>query len=310
MTQSYFFLLQHITYVFYRFTKEYIFSYLDNCCIININPLLTSKRIKIFEYLKNYVTSNGFIFLQKTHSSVKNEKVWSDEFKGQLFFFHCKTNSCGVAIGFVGTKALNILNIKRNNLGHILVIEVKIDNFVFVLINIYNANTEPEQLHTLNNRINILETFEHIQNRSVVLDGDYNVILNPSLDSESGKPVIKKKTIVKLIQITENLDLCDISRIRSPKRKQFTFRQQHSTGFIQRRPDYFFISNSLQESFKTTDTLVAFSTDHSPITLSLRHLKEFQRGRGLWIFNKSLIKNKNYREQMKTLIKNVLDNLD
>ena len=142
------------------------------------------------------------------------------------------------------------------------------------------------------------------------LSGDFNVILNPSLDSEGGKPVIKKKTIAKLIQITENLDLCDIWRIRNPKRKRFTVRQHHSTGFIQRRLDYFFISNSLQESIKTTDTLVAFSTDHSPKTLSLCHLKEFLRGRGLWTFNKSLIKNENYSEQMKTLIKYLLDNLD
>ena len=63
-----------------------------------------SKQIKIFEYLKNYVTSNGFIFLQETHSSITVEKVWSDEFEGQLFFSHGKTNSCGVAIGFVGTR--------------------------------------------------------------------------------------------------------------------------------------------------------------------------------------------------------------
>ena len=98
---------------------------------------------------------------------------------------------------------------KRDNIGRILVIEVKPDDSVFVLINIYNANTEPEQLHTLNDLINILETFEDIQNKSVVLDGDFNVILNPSLKSDGGKPVIKKETIVELIQIIENLDLCD-----------------------------------------------------------------------------------------------------
>ena len=79
-----------------------------------------------------------------------------------------------------------------------------------MLINIYNANTEPEQLHTLNDLINILETFKDIQNKSVVLGGDFDVILNSSLDSEGGKPVIKKKTIAKLIQITENPDLSDI----------------------------------------------------------------------------------------------------
>ena len=70
------------------------------------------------------------------------------------------------------------------------------------------------------------------------------------------------------------------------------------------------ISNSFQESNKTTDTLAAFSTDHSPITLSLCYLQEFPQGKGLWKFNKSSLKNKNYREQMKTLIKNVLDNSD
>ena len=179
-----------------------------------------------------------------------------------------------------------------------------------MLINIYNANTESEQLHSLNDLINVLETFEDIQNKNVILGGDFNVILNPSLYFEGGKPVIKKRTRAKLIQITENLDHCDIWSIRNPKSKRSTFRQHHSTGFIQRRLDCFFISNSLQKSFKTTDTLAAFSTDHSPITFSLCHLKEFPRGKGLWKFNKSLIKNENYREQMKTLIKHVLYNLD
>ena len=80
--------------------------------------------------------------------------------------------------------------------------------------------------------------------------------------------------------------------------------------FIQRRLDYFFISNSLQESIKTTITLAAFPADHSLITFSLCHLKEFPRGRGLWKFNKSLIKNENYHEQMKKLIKIVLNNLN
>ena len=76
----------------------------------------------------------------------------------------------------MGAKALNILNIKPDNLGRILVIEVKIDDSGFVLINIYN--TKPEQLNTFNDLINILETFEDIYNKSVVLVGDFNVILN------------------------------------------------------------------------------------------------------------------------------------
>ena len=50
----------------------------------NVKGIQTiSKRIKIFEYLKNYVTTNSLIFLQGIHSSVKDQKVWNDEFEGK-----------------------------------------------------------------------------------------------------------------------------------------------------------------------------------------------------------------------------------
>ena len=60
-----------------------------------------------------------------------------------------------------------------------LVIEVKIDDSVSAIINIYNANTESEQLHILNDLINILETFKDIQNKSFVLDGDFKCNFKP-----------------------------------------------------------------------------------------------------------------------------------
>ena len=58
------------------------------------------KRIKLFEYLKSYVTANGFIFLQETHSCKNAEINWRDEFNAELFFYHGKANSCSVVIGF------------------------------------------------------------------------------------------------------------------------------------------------------------------------------------------------------------------
>ena len=53
----------------------------------NIKGIQTSqKRIKLVEYLKGYVATNGSVFLQ--------------EFRGKLFFSPGKTNSCGVLIGY------------------------------------------------------------------------------------------------------------------------------------------------------------------------------------------------------------------
>ena len=99
-----------------------------------------SKRIKVFEYLK--ITSLQIVsfFFKKNTLPLKMRSYGMMNSKDSYF----KSNSCGVAIGFVGTKALNILNLKCDNLGRILVIVVNIDDSVFILTNIYNANTESE----------------------------------------------------------------------------------------------------------------------------------------------------------------------
>lgn len=60
----------------------------------NIKTIQTSeKRTKLFEYLKSYVTSKGFVFLQEEHSSISEKKNWEDKFNGKLVFSHRKSNS-------------------------------------------------------------------------------------------------------------------------------------------------------------------------------------------------------------------------
>ena len=44
------------------------------------------QRMKLFEYLKSYVATKEFVFFQETHSSIRDEKKWEDEFRGKLFF--------------------------------------------------------------------------------------------------------------------------------------------------------------------------------------------------------------------------------
>ena len=189
--------------------------------------------MKLFEYLKSYVTGNGFIFLQETHSCINDEIKWRDEFNGELFFSHGKTNSCGVAIGFYGSKTIEQINKISDKSGRILLVEATIDDTVFVLINIYNVNTESEQLETLSELVSIIGKAKDNQSKNIVLGGNFNVIFDFSLERLGGNPCLKKTSIAKLIQIKEKFDLCDIWRIRNPKIKRFTFRQQHISGFIQ-----------------------------------------------------------------------------
>ena len=88
----------------------------------------SAKRIKLFKYLKSYVTGNGFIFVQETHSCINDEIKWRDEFNGELFFSHGKTNSCGVAIGFYGSKTIEQINKISDKSERMLLVEARIDD--------------------------------------------------------------------------------------------------------------------------------------------------------------------------------------
>ena len=162
------------------------------------------------------------VFADKVNDEIK----WRDEFNEELFFSHGKTNLCGVAIGFYGSKTIEQINKISDKSGRILLVEATVDDTVFVLINIYNANTESEQLETLLDLASIIDKVKDIQSKNIVLGGDFNVISDISLECLSGNPRSKKKSITKLIQIKEKFNLCDIWRIRNPKIKRFTFRRQ------------------------------------------------------------------------------------
>ena len=112
----------------------------------NVNGIQSSKqKLKMIQYLKK-VIPQGILFFQKTHSTESNEVSWTDEFNTILFFSHRLLNSCGVLICFLGQYDVNFLNQISDSKGGILILNVKMDAKIFVLINLYNPNTENEQV--------------------------------------------------------------------------------------------------------------------------------------------------------------------
>ena len=145
----------------------------------NVKGLKNSlERIKIFEYLKINLGSDGLLFLQGTHSSLADEKKWADELKGPIFFSHGKTNSCGVAIVYIGSNKVDVLDQKVDKNGRILILDVKIDEINFVFVNIYNPNTETDQVATLNDLDKMLETIKDLYDQHTVLAGDFNFLFD------------------------------------------------------------------------------------------------------------------------------------
>ena len=129
------------------------------------------KRIKIFEYLKNSISSNGFIFFRETHSSY-----------------------CGVAIGYVGSKSFVLANQTADKNGVFLLNEAIADHVKFVLLIIYNCDTESQQLLTLIGLHKMIQNVDNIGNKDIIIGGNFNFHFDSKLEAKVGKPTLKKKS--------------------------------------------------------------------------------------------------------------------
>ena len=220
------------------------------------------------------------------------------------FSFLTEKSSRDVLIVYFGTEEFTIKKQPTDQSGRILILDVSINDSEYILINLYNADTEKEQIEVLSDLFALLKTFDINPRKQLIMAGDFNLFFNSNLDAAGENSTLKRKSLAKFIELKEAYDLCDIWRVRNAKVEQFTFTQQHSSGFIQGRLDYFFILNGLQEFASTTDMLTPISIDHSPVFFPLSQEKGNIRSKRFWKFNSSLIKDQKYINEIKDLIHN------
>ena len=82
-------------------------------------------------------------------------------------------------------------------------------------------------------------------------------------------------------------DLVDIWRVRNPLAARFTWRQK--TPFIQRRLDFWLVSDTLQEDVDCVNIIPSIKSNHSTITLAFSGVEDGIRGPSFWKFNSSLV---------------------
>ena len=80
------------------------------------------------------------------------------------------------------------------------------------MINLYNTNTEKEQIEVLSNVFAILKTFDINPNKHI-MTGDFH----SKLDATGGNPTLKRKSLDKLIELKEAYCLCDTWTIGNTK---------------------------------------------------------------------------------------------
>ena len=72
----------------------------------------------------------------------------------------------------------------------------------------YNANTETDQVKILEDLVKkLVKKWDISQNERIIFAGDFNIFFNSKLKAKGGKSLLKIKSIAKLVEKKETLDI-------------------------------------------------------------------------------------------------------
>ena len=72
----------------------------------------------------------------------------------------------------------------------------------------HNANTETDQIKILEELVKkLVKKWDINQNERIIFAGDFNIFFNSKLKAKGGKSLLKIKSIAKLVEKKETLDI-------------------------------------------------------------------------------------------------------
>ena len=271
---------------------------MDNIRIASANcqGLFTpQKRLDVLNFYKN--KNYSIICLQDTHFIPEIEPYIEAQWGFKCFFNSFRSNARGVAIMLNNNFEYEIHNEKRDSDGNFLALDITIEDNRTTIINIYGPNYDDPEFFDM-----VTETFTEFDNKYFILCGDFNLALNPSLDTLNYRGINNPKARVKLLEVMEDLQLLDYYRILNPDKRVYTWIKKNPLK--QGRLDYILISDSLCNLVENISIKPGYRSDHSTVIMELK-FSSFTRGHGLWKFNNSLLTDIVYVEKVKQIIESL-----
>ena len=270
-----------------------------NICSLNCQGLGDPlKRRDVLHYLRNKHFS--IICLQDTHFTKDTERIISTEWGYKVCYNSHTSNSRGVAIFFKNDFELEIHNTFKDNNGNLLILDMEIDKQKITFVNLYGPNKDDPTFYE-----NLLNRVIRFGNNSVIMVGDWNLLLNPDVDGKNYKHVNNPNSRQKVLKLMSDLNLYDVWREENGDKNAYTWKRKLRPGIIQMgRLDYFLISESLINYTLNEKILPGYRSDHSVISIALQFTKT-PKTKTFWKFNSSLLNNPQYIKEIKTVFSDI-----
>ena len=253
------------------------------------------KRKDVFHYIRG--KNIQICCLQETHFTESLEPYIRAEWGGNVVFNSYTSNSKGVCILFNNNLEYKIVNTRKDGEGNFILLDLIIEDKKLTLVTIYGPNDDQPDFFR-----KVADSIEEIGNDTCVICGDFNVVQDQDLDTFNYLHVNNPRSKECILTIKEELNLIDPYRELNESEKKFTWRRPHPLK--QARLDYFLISENFMPSVQSHNILPSYRSDHSTVILSFQ-INDFKRGSGLWKFNNSLLRDREYINIVKDCIQQV-----
>ena len=167
-----------------------------NVCTFNVKGLSdSSKRQQLFHWLK--LNKYSICLLQELHCQQKTYDLWKKEWGGEVYLSGDSSNSIGVGILINSNFAYTVKEYKNIIDGRMQSVKLSIHEKDYLFLNIYAPNSPTNNVSFLTK---IEEFIISNDSETVIVGGDFNIVIDTEYDKKHGNPTNNKKVGTKLIQ--------------------------------------------------------------------------------------------------------------
>ena len=163
---------------------------------------------------------------------VNGKKEWGS----LISFSHGTSNARGVAVLFESKLDIVIMQELSDCKGRLLVLNVKIKDKSYGLVNVYGPNKDSEAVRFYQNLSLTLQQMELDGDDNFIIGGDFNCPLDPTMDKKGGILIPGQHVINSIENIQNEFSLHDIWRVKNPNTRSFTWSKMSPSIFC--RLDY------------------------------------------------------------------------
>ena len=256
------------------------------------------KRKDVFAYLRNQ--EFNIIMLQDVHCRKIGVQLLRNCWGSDILVAPFANNARGVAIL---TKNIDVRFSKTHldESGNLIVTKAKVEDSEFCLVNVYGPNSDEPDFYT--SMKSLIDACIEEENLPVIIGGDFNLTLKQNEDTYNYRRENNTRARNTVKNIMSERNWIDIYRERNPDARRFTWRVGNPI-VKQARLDMFIISSNLEGYVVGCGIQPGYRSDHSIVTLNIDYTTQV-RGRGLFKFNVSLLRDLEYVNIVKKTIRDV-----